>query len=663
MSMAETVPQGGQPEGSEEGYRTPFEQMRPEQIVQMNNAWYERSVGNRAHVEKQSLLSLAFFLGQQYVGLPEGPIGNSLVSKPKPKGRVRTTENIISPAYRNERARLLRTRPTGVTLPLSDDPEDIEAAQAADDVLQHLRREHDLESFTEAAVDWALIAGDGHLSIAYDESKVDRYGNQGDLDYRVLSPFEFAVPRLREPILDKQPYVMVTKMYEIEEIEDRWGVKVSPDSDAIAASLEDRLTSIVQGTMHADPSQAWAMTGARAQKNPPKSAVVKETWVKPSERAPFGAVIITAGGQLLEMTPWPTWCRGLYPFAKYTYTKVPGSYWGRGFISDLIPVQRRHNRANSIVVEVMNLYSMLAVAAPKNTKVQGMMGGRGLLLETPLGATQSALNIQPPPVGDLPFRELDNTRRAFRDISSQHEVSQGTTPPNVRSGTAINLLKEIDDAASTMALRSIERAEERLGRHALEIVRENWDEQRMVLIVGDDGDIERRSFLRGQDVSGHYVVQAGSAWPYAKAEKQNSVMQLWESGLLDPREALQHLDLGVTSATILKGRNEDRRHARRENQKFEDLTTVTEDGMVNLEVILNQARAIAPESWHNHQAHLEEHNRLRKSPRYERWPVLKKMLFQAHIEGHMLAFEQQMAAQMMAQGGVQRQGNEGVSGV
>lgn len=650
MSIApEVVPQGGTGESETDARynRMPFEDMSEGQMVQLNDRWFQRSTAVRAHVERTTLLNLAFFLGQQYVGLPEGSVANRLVSKSAPKGRVRTTENLIVPAVRAEIARLLRTRPTGTTLPLGDDPEDIEAASAGDDLLQHVRREHDRERYTEEAVMWSVLSGKGHVGLTWDPMATDRYGNQGDFEFRSLSPYDFAVPRLRESDMEKQPYVMVTKLYELDEIEDRWGVRVTADGDATATALDDRLTGIIRGTQSIDPTQAWSSSGT--DKHEIEAAVVKETWVRPSRMAPEGAVLITAGGHVLDLVPWPRWTKGRYPFAGYPYISVPGSYWGRGLVNDLIPIQRRHNRAISIGIELMNMYAMLGIAAPKNSKVKGVMGGRAYLLETPLGATQSALNIQPPQVGDLPWREIDNTRQAFRDIASQHEVSRGHTPPNVRSGTAINLLKEIDDSSSTIALRGIERAEEKLGRHILEVVRQEWTEPRMVMVLGIDGDIERRSFITGNEISGEYVVQTGSAWPYSKAEKINSVLDLFERGLLEPGEALEHLDLGVTSATILKGRNEDKRHARRENQKFEELTAVLPDGQVDIDMMIDQARDLAPEMWHNHMVHVDEHNRLRKSARYETWPVLKTMLFEAHIEGHMLALQQQLMAQMRAE--------------
>jgi hypothetical protein len=258
------------------------------------------------------------------------------------------------------------------------------------------------------------------------------------------------------------------------------------------------------------------------------------------------------------MKPWPSWCHGDYPFAKLDYIPVPGAYWSKALITALVPIQRRHNRAASIIVETMNILARLTLAAPRNTQVRSVLGGKGVLFETPLGSTQAVTNVQPPQIGDLPFRELDNTRIASRDIAHQHEVTKGFTPPNVRSGTAIQSLKEYDDAASTIPIRSIERASQKIGRLVLNIVREHWDEPRLVLVLGEEGDIERHSFIGGEDIGGQYVVIPGTAWPYSKAEKQQMIFDAVDRGMIMPEEAVRFLDV-ATMGGVLRERNVDER--------------------------------------------------------------------------------------------------------
>lgn len=628
-------------------------ELQPEEIVKMNDSWFERVLENRRHVERDALLNIAFLQDKQYVSVSKVGQSVQLTPIPKKKNKVRTVEQIIEPAVRSEMARLLRTKPQGVVIPLGDDPEDYEAARAGDDGLAYIHQAHDLEEYLEQGALWILAGGTAHLSTYWDPTKVDEYGNQGDYVFRSLSPFEFGIPQLRTWRLQDQPYVMVTKSYEVQEIKDRWGEaasQVKADRNEKFSSLDDRLTSIL-----ATSNSQGAPSRTGKDKNIPV-AIVKETWIKPSPFAPEGAILITCSGQILDLKPWPEWCKRKYPFYKLEYFRVPGSYWAKPMISALIPLQRRHNRAASVVVESLNILAQTRLAAPRNTQVRGILDGKGVLFETPLAATQGVTNISPPQMGDLPFREMDNTRIATRDISHQHEVSRGTTPPNVRSGTAINALKELDDTASVIPVRSIERAVQSMGRHILSIMQENWDEPRLIYVLGETGDIETHSFISGREVGGQFVVQTGSTYPYSKSERQQLVLRNLEFGLISPEEAIRYQDMG-TPRSILRERDLARRHARRENQKFQALSAVNpQTGQPDPEFIRQQMQSLLPADWHDHEAHLSEHNKLRMSPSYERWPSWKRALFESHIAGHYAVLQAQMEA-MQGVGQAPNQGN------
>ena len=605
--------------------RRPLHEWSEREVIERQNKWFQRVTDDRRHIERDALLNVAFLLDQHYVNFVGTGDAARLQKIPAKRGRVRTIEQIIEPAYRNELARLLRNRPQGTTVPDGTDEADFEAAQAADDVLAHLWRTHEVDAEVERAVGWQVTAGTALINVAWDDQAIDVEGEQGDFIFRSLSPFEFGVPNTREPELNRQPYLMITKAYDLDEIEDRWGVRVKADHAGTYGSLDHRLASVVSG-------------GTRTGQQEADQAVVKETWIKPSPMAPAGAVLITAGDKLLALDVWPEWCKGKYPFHVLRYTPITGSFWGKALLTALIPIQRRHNRAASIIVEVQNLLSQIAVAVPRGAQTRSLMGGRGMMIESPPGATQPVTNITAPPVGDFPFRELEQTTKAVRNIASQHEVTQGFTPPNVRSGTAISMLKEMDDSPSSIPLRYIERSVQGIGRNMLEIVKLHWDEPRLVRVIGQDGEIERRSFVSGDQIGGQYAVLEGSAWPYTKAERQAEVLQLHERGLIDPDEALKRLDMGAVRG-IREEREIDYREARLENQKFEALeVTIMPDGNIGLDGEIPE-----PQDFQNHMAHIATHLRLMKSPQWNTWNPLKKMALEAHLVGHKAALYAQMA--------------------
>ena len=675
----------------------PFEQMTERELVALSDEWFERVTSSRRHVERWALLATAFYMDQQYVDFYQAAnAGTMLTQLPAKKGRVRTIDNVIEPAIRNELARLLRNRPHGVVVPESLDGEDYEAAHAGQDLIEHITREHRLEEYYQEATLWKLFGGVSLLDTQWDptagpprqdgmggapesmmhdpdvlthteglppealppemQNAAGQFGGngaggvagtmpqgEGDFEFRVLSCFEFGVPHIRKRDIQEQPYVMITRAYELEEIYDRWGIVVEPDSGQRYGLLDERLTQILLGGMQPERLPK----GTSAPKIP--TAIVKETWIRPSVRAPQGLVLITAGGQVLDLQTWPHYLQGKYPFAKLEFSQVPGSFWSKGMVQSLIPLQRRINRATSVQVEQLNLRASVSTAVPRGTNVRSAMGGKATLYEMPPGATQPAHTITAPEVGDVVLREIEMAKASVSDITFQHEVSRGTTPPNVRSGTAINALKEMDDAASSIPLRSIERAVEHQGNLILRMARDLWDEPRLVQVLGDDGDIERRSFIRGGDLGGQFYVQPGSAWPFSKAEREQAVYQALEWQLIDQREATQVLEMGGLRR-VFNERHIDMRHARRENQRFEELSAVNDLGQVDLQMFAQQLEFLRPADWHNHEVHIEMHNRVRKSPQYERWPTYRKFAFEAHIMAHQAALYAQMVAQQTAEG-------------
>lgn len=607
--------------------RRALHELSEREMIERQNKWFTRVTDDRRHIERSALLNVAFLLDQHYVNFVGTGDSARLQQMPAKRGRVRTIEQIIEPTYRAELARLLRNRPQGVTVPDGTDEADFEAAQAADDVAAHIWRVNEVSTIVEQAVGWQITAGTALIGTSWDASEVNAEGEPGDFVFRALSPFEFGVPNAREPELKRQPYIMVTKAYSLDEIEDRWNVKVRADHAGTYGSLDHRLASVISG-------------GTRSGTQDADQAVVKETWVKPGRLAPEGAVLVTAGDKLLDLQVWPEWCKSQYPFQKLVYTPITGSFWGKALLTALIPLQRRHNRAASIVVEVQNLMAQIGVAVPRGSQTRALMGGRGMMIESPPGATQPVTNITAPPIGDLPFRELEQTTQAVRNIASQHEVTKGFTPPNVRSGTAISMLKEMDDSPSSIPLRFIERAVQGMTRNMLDIVKVHWDEPHMIRVIGADGEIERRSFISGGDIGGQYQVLDGSAWPYTKAERQAEVLQLFERGLIDNDEALKRLDMGAVRG-IREEREIDFREARLENQKFEALEVAfLPDGSIGLE-----GEVPSPSDFQNHLAHISTHLRLMKSPQWNSWNPLKQMALEAHVTGHKAALYAQMAMQ------------------
>jgi len=222
----------------------------------------------------------------------------------------------------------------------------------------------------------------------------------------------------------------------------------------------------------------------------------------------------------------------------------------------------------------------------------------------------------------------------MEDISGQHEVSKGQTPPGVTAATAISYLQEGDDSKLGNSVSSIEEGVERIGKHLLEHVQQFWDLPRIVRVVGTDGEYESFQYS-GADIAGNtdLNIQSGSAMPRSRAAKQAYIMQLGQMGWIPPDRALRYLDMAETGR-LYEELQVDVRQAQRENLKM----------LQGVQVQVN--------TWDEHAIHVMEHNNERKKQKFESSPPEVMQMFEQHVQTHQMAMQQNMLQQQqfMAQG-------------
>lgn len=240
--------------------------------------------------------------------------------------------------------------------------------------------------------------------------------------------------------------------------------------------------------------------------------------------------------------------------------------------------------------------------------------------------------FQPPtplPMQNIPsyaVQELDRCNQDLADISSQHEVSKGSTPPGVTAATAISYLQEQDDSKLASTVASLEEGVERIGKHFLSHVQQFWTAERKIKVVGDDGQIEAFMFSKA-NINGNtdLKIEAGSATPRSRAAKQAFITELGKMGWIPPDRALRYLDMAETGR-LYEEMQIDARQAQRENLKM----------MGGLPQAVN--------SWDVDEVHITEHDNFRKRQAFENSPDAIKMLFETHVQQHKQLIAQAMGA-------------------
>lgn len=646
---------------------------------------YTKTRSARAKEERKWYLNMAFFFGQQNaMYLPVGSTagaggaGTRLYVPPAPYYRARPVTNMIRPAVRKEVSILTSTKPSISVIPSSSDDRDLFAAQAGEQIWESVYRCKNLRAVFRRATHWSVLCGTSYIQSTWDPCAVDKFSDQmGDFCYSVLTPFHLLVPDLMAEDLEDEPYVIHVSAMDMEAAKIKYGpligdINIVPDTAAAADIISDSFLNLI-GSVDAKRQNVLCI----------------DIWVKPctSKLFPEGCMITVVGGQIIQA--YEGWCydHGQYPYAKLDYISS-GRYYGEGMVTDLISLQREYNRTRGQIIEAKNRMAKPQLIAQKGSVEPQMITTEPgqVILYTP-GFTPP----QPLPLTPLPsyvINEIEVIKSDFQDISGQHDISKGQVPPGVTAATAISYLQEQDDSMRAIAFDNLEEAIQKVGFQTLSYVGQYWDTERTVKIVGEDGSFEAKTLL-GSDLNGNtdIEVEAGSALPMSKAAKQAFLLDLMKMGFIDPQKGLEMMEMGGVEK-IYEEVQIDISQARRENLRMQAVTPdvmegyldtfVAHDPITNSPIGLydpNTQKPLAPgenpplivpvNSWDNHAAHIDTHNKFRKGQAFENLDPQIKQIFEEHVRMHQQAImgNSQVSTSMPGMGGPESSVSGGLQGM
>lgn len=615
----------------------------------------------RVQIERMWMRNLCFYGGRQYItfrntsSIIQGTLG-SIVVPPAPYWRARPVINRIRPIIRTELSKLTSQKPSAAVIPNSSDEHDLFAAQAGEQIWESIYRRKKIKKTIRKAVWWQAICGTAFIKTYWDPSAVDVDADQlGDLYYCHETPFHVFVPDLREEEIEDQPFVIHTQLRSHDWVNVRYpDVKINA-SDKSEEILPNAFLNLIGGQ------------NIRGQ----QSTLVYECWIKPNSlpQYPNGAMFTVIGDTVVQgVEGWP-YQHGQYPFAKLEHIPT-GTFYSESSIVDLIPLQKEYNRTRGQIIESKNRMGKAQLLAEKGSvDASKITSEPGQVILYQPGFEKPT----PLPLVNLPSyvtQELDRILSDMEDISGQHEIANGQTPPGVTAATAINFLQEQDDSKLAPTYESLEEAIEKVAFQTLSLVQEFWDAPRTIKTVGIDSSFDAMT-LMGSDLRGNtdIRVEAGSSLPTSKAAKQAFILDLMKMGFIDPAKGLEVMEIGGVQK-IYEEVQLDVRQAQRENLKMAAITPEVFDQFTQEQILQQQTEmtsgaeidptsgmpippsyeSIVPtHTWDNHQIHIEIHNKYRKSQAFDQLPDSAKQVFEQHVNEHKAALINDMMEQMMTQ--------------
>lgn len=603
---------------------------------------YQKSKDAKNWRVRQWYLNMSFERGKQYVAWDSSK--SQVTALPRgDKNLPRLTINRIRPIVRTEVAKLTSQKPSAVALPASNDIEDIFAATAAGQIWDSLYdRLHVGREMRMVARDISVL-GVGYLKAYWHSGAYDAWSDQeGDICIEQVSPFNIFVPDLSIVDHNKQPYVLHVYTKPLEWIKSTYGDLIPKDHEP----------TVIAATEIADVSSALDL---RENNSKPDAALVIEAWVRPGTTSmlPKGGYVVVVDDIIVEasLDGYPAGYKDC-PIVKFDH--IPsGQYYSACVIDDIIPLQREINRTRSQRVQAKNImakpqvyYREGSLTVSKISTAPGQYIGVRPGFDFPQSVPMPQL---PPYVAE----ELQALNADLEDISGQHQVSRGSTPPGVEAATAIAYLQERDDSYLAPTFASIEEGLSQIARISLALAAEYWTEERTVKLVGSSNGYSAQLFkgsdiARGTDIR----IESGSALPTSKAAKQALVMDMMKMGMIPPEDGLELLDIAtITRYTDTRGTRPDELRAQRENITIKNLTEQAvmqhyqewkigamngDPAKVNPETgePLEPTPIVPVNKWDNHAVHIQEHDNFRKSPAYDLLTDTQKAEFNKHVNIH-----------------------------
>ena len=629
--------------------------------------------------ERQWKLNMAFYKGNQYVFYNRK--SRRIESLPtdegdKPRYRVRLVANQIAPNVQSLLSRLVKSKPQFYATPGQASFEAQKASKVAEDLLEYWWSSFHLDEKREEAMMWSIIAGNGFWKISWDDqagpgmkvmlspdgqpivdplvqhffeknleaqgvdkSEFQKRIYQGEIKVDVLSPFDVLLDDGAQ-VFEDCKFAICIHPATPDEIFERYGVKLKPN--AVNRYPDESLPG------------AFGNLEAKTTEN---VRILYYGYFLPGPKYPEGRFVVFTKDPSIVLydAPWPYPFEEL-PLVKFPGVRIPGQLWDWSVVENAIPLQKELNRTLSQIIEYKNLTMKPQMLAPVGSLRQRITDEPGAIFEYNPVAGKVPESLPVPSMPPYVFEHLQDLGARLKDAFGLNEIMEGSVPPNVEAGVAIDLLQEAATDRLAPQIILMEKSLERAGNLMLQLAQQYYNEPRTLIITGSGSKPKIERFEDADLIKGVSVkVEAGSGLPRTRAGRQARVMQMLQMGILSPTKAYKYMDMADFKSLQMEF-EADNEQAMREHDVLMDGGIINQQEAQKAQQALMQQMmtpdpqtgelpqidpqllqqsveaGLEPLLYENMDTHLEVHASYMKSSEFESMPQEIKQQFYKHYE-------------------------------
>ena len=509
-----------------------------EELVKSVEADFEKRRKMRLKLERQWELNMNFLVGNQYCDVnSRGEIVNKTGDF---FWQEREVYNHIAPIIETRLAKFADISPVIGVRPKTDDDSDVKGANLSAKLLTSVFDKNEVMSAVRSVSVWSETCGTGFYKVIWNNLGGADVGSvngeevfEGETEILPVSPFEIFPDNLYSEDIDGLNSIIHAKAVPVSDIKKKYGVAV--------AGEEVGVFNLTGASVNGYGEVKSAMEDA---------AIVIEKYELPTEEFPSGRLITVAGGKVLYYGELPykngkNGTRG-FPFVKQECIKVAGNFFGTSVIERLIPVQRAYNAVKNRKQEFLNRLSMGVMTVEDGSvdvddlAEEGLSPGKILVYRQGGKAPELMGGFTMP---EEFSQEEENLINEFVRISGVSDITSSTSKAMAKSGTALEILIEQDNARMVVHAETIRNCIVGVAKQIIRLYSQFTAGIRAVMLT-DKFDKLRTYYLDKTALcSDDVYLENENELLYSRSQKREALMQVYSSGLLGDDNG------GIRSAT------------------------------------------------------------------------------------------------------------------
>jgi len=480
--------------------------------------------------------------------------------------------------------------------------------------------------------------------------------NEGQIQVTVHNPLEVRGEWNNKPFHEKRWHMLRTYLT-VEQVYDRWGIEVEPDTSGEEADGAGELQRIMFGAGYFGAAGNKPGVGGYDHGYSRELVRIDEFWHAPSrlldgammagDGKPGGRLLVASKEHVLYDGPRPAAFKGASPIHRFDFVNIPGRPHGTSPQEMLNPIQRTYNRGIAQILEHRNLVTNPAMVIDEQSGLEEeqITNKPGLILKVNRRPGIPAIEYAEPPQLSADVWRVQEMLQDEMDFLGNLEGSEGTPPTRDASGELVKELRFNTDRFLGPTLRRAAITMGRVVEDWIQLIPAIWDEEKIISYAGEDSVQRTVTVMPEMFKDGHVnvTVDVESMLPEGRGERQNRIYRMYADGLLGmpgtPEARKSYFDLSrfphMARATRPGGVH--RSTAEQENGKL--VQGVPSEQIPILE-------------WYDNMVHIWIHEEFMASPEYLRLPPEVMAEFHEHwvkhkiVEREELMAEMQMAAMM-----------------